>query len=1057
MEGGDTESCSDLRPSQFPGGFAIGAIAGAYFFAHQLSFLFPDSAKVLMAIWPAGGIGLASLLLCPRRKWRAILVALFVSGYLADLIAGRPAVPSFGFMVANILESFSCAWCLTRWCGDNIRFNRIKQISSLVFLATVVNALTACLGSAAALHAHAASFVSFWFAWWISDGLGILLVAPCIVMMVRTEEPIAGIRGLQALERILFMACWTASVWVTFEPRFLTVPPHPYMLLAMLAWPALRLGSRTVSLALVTLAVVSIVSRTVTVGPSIWGGNTPTIRLLNVQLFVGFTSIIGYFLTASYQEIRTLFGALSESEERFRLITSNSPDHIIVQDRDLRYSFVLHPQAGLTEKDMIGKTDHEFLSKDDADRLVVIKKRVIETGTPVHVELPIATKTGATEYFDGSYIPQRSLDGSVIGLFGYFRNVTESKRMERALRESESNYRTLVEDGSEAIFITDDNGRYIGANAKACTIVGYTLAELQMMTISDLASPKEKAAPPLALSDMRSGHNVLVERRLRRKDGSLFYAEISGKRLSDGRYQGIVRDISLRRQMEETLRRSEEQYRNLFNNAEVGMIRSRVDGSEVIACNDRFVELVGGLRQEIEGRPSVLAWANPSARAVMMERLRANGCVRDFECEVRAKDGMVKVCLASARVLPDKGIMEGSIIDITSWKRAEQERMDLEHQLAQTQKLESLGLLAGGIAHDFNNLMAAIYGNVETALDGDLDPETTASLSRAVASIGRARDLTRQLLTFAKGGAPIKAIGSLFPLVEESTRFALSGSQVTCNFEVTPDLWRCNFDRNQIGQVIDNIVINAKQAMPSGGAIQVVASNVRLRDEDRSALPAGDYVLISIEDTGMGIPAEALPRIFDPFFTTKEQGRGLGLSTCHSIMRRHDGSVTAESTLGKGTTFRLLLPAARTSDHESTPLPLAAIQRGHGMVLVMDDEPVVRKVLATMLTSLGYSVECVEHGEAVVETFSREKRDGHSFRAVILDLTVRGGMGGKDAARALRALDQEVPLFVTSGYAEDPVMANPKLHGFTASLCKPFVRAELSAFIEYHCKNRAAS
>ena len=1050
MVSGEIDKNRILPRSRRHDALRLAVIALAYFVAHQVSFLFPDTAKVLMAIWPVGGIGLAALLLCPLRLWRAILVTLFVAGYSADLLAGRPWVNSLGFMIANSLESFSCAWFMTRWCGEGLRFARIREVVALVLAATVLNACTACLGAGAATFTHTATFRDFWLSWWISDGLGILLVAPVIVTLAKAEGPLWGVRLDRAIEWFLFMAVWVGFSWMVFEPRFIDIPPHPYMLVVILAWPALRLGQRTVSLALLSLAVIATVSRTVAVGPSIWGGSTSLIRLLDVQMFLAFTGTMGFLLAASHAETRALLNALYQSEERFRAIASGSPDHVFVQDRELHYTFVLNPPLGLTERDMIGKTDHDFLSRADADNLTAIKRRVLQSGNPVHVEVPLVAKDGREEYFDGAYVPRRAADGTVDGLIGYFRNVTEARRMEQALRESENSYRTLIEQASEAIFIVDDKGNYIEANSRACALVGYAREEILRLNIGELLLPEDLAATPVPLGELQAGRPLLNERRIRRKDGSVFFAEISAKRLADGRYQGIVRDISERKQMQETLRQSEEKYRNLFNNAEVGMFRSRLDGSALLDFNEKYAEIYGLTREEILGSPATSYWADPADRVAMVEKLKKDGRVTDLECRMVTKNRVVKTCLASARLYPEQGILEGSIIDISEWKRAEAERLNLEQQLSRSQRLESLGLLAGGIAHDFNNLMGAIYGNIELALDEPLDKDVAAILSRAMASMGRARDLTRQLLTFAKGGAPVRAMGRLFPFVEESARFALSGGHVSCAFDVAPDLWTCNFDKNQIGQVIDNLVINAKQAMPGGGSIRISARNARLREHEDAALPAGDYVMVSVEDSGTGMPPDVLLKVFDPFYTTKEQGRGLGLSTCHSIMRRHNGAITAESTPGKGSTFRLYLPAVGAPGVGDRQEETAAVHKGGGRILVMDDEKAMQRILAGMLTSLGYSVETVADGKSAMEVFAREREAGRPFCAALLDLTIPGGMGGKEAAQELQALDGNVPLFVTSGYAEDPVMADPAANGFKASLRKPFARSELSELLAKH-------
>ena len=381
---GSSEIVEQSRLSLRRDAAKLALIAITYFLAHQICVLLPGQGQGSHGDLAGRRHRAAALLLCPRRLWPAILITLFGSGYSADLLAGRPAVSSLGFMIANVLESIACAWCMTQWCGRSIRFARVKEISALVFSVTVLNAGTACLGAGTAELAHATTFSEFWLTWWISDGLGILLVAPLIVTLSTAQGPLWGIRLDRAIEWILFMAVWIVAAWLTFEPRFIDVPPHPYMLMALLAWPALRLGRRTVSLALISLAVVAIASKTVSTGPSIWGGKTLATRLLDIQTFLGFAGIGGYLLAATNAEVRSVLDDLRQSEERFRLITSGSPDHVLVQDRNLRYTFVLNPQLGLTEKDMVGKTDHDLLARADADNLTILKKRVLASGNPVH-------------------------------------------------------------------------------------------------------------------------------------------------------------------------------------------------------------------------------------------------------------------------------------------------------------------------------------------------------------------------------------------------------------------------------------------------------------------------------------------------------------------------------------------------------------------------------------------------------------------------------------------------------------------------------------------------
>ena len=401
------------------------------------------------------------------------------------------------------------------------------------------------------------------------------------------------------------------------------------------------------------------------------------------------------------------------------------------------------------------------------------------------------------------------------------------------------------------------------------------------------------------------------------------------------------------------------------------------------------------------------------------------------------------------------GKMTNAIIqymDITAQKLAEQEHQKLEHQVQQNQKLESLGVLAGGIAHDFNNLMGGIFGYIDMAREESKETQVTKYLSKALSTIDRARALTQQLLTFSKGGAPIRKANSLSPFIKETAQFALSGSSVLVSFDIPKDLWHCNFDKNQIAQVIDNIVINAKEAMSVGGTLIVTARNIRLSEGEYQTLTDGDYVKVSFQDSGIGIPKEVVPRIFDPFYTTKMMGHGLGLATCHSIITKHGGHIDVDSVPGKGSTFNIFLPAVRDAE-VSSPEQGRALHKGCGIFLVMDDEEVMRDTIANMLESFGYTVICKKNGSEAIDFFMAETASNRTITGMIFDLTIPGSMGGADAIIEIRTVNQLVPVFVASGYAKNPAIANPSEYGFTASICKPFTKIELSELLNEHLRS----
>jgi PAS domain S-box-containing protein len=370
----------------------------------------------------------------------------------------------------------------------------------------------------------------------------------------------------------------------------------------------------------------------------------------------------------------------------------------------------------------------------------------------------------------------------------------------------------------------------------------------------------------------------------------------------------------------------------------------------------------------------------------------------------------------------------------------------LEQQLIRATRLESVGILAGGIAHDFNNILTVVLGNVAlAALDLETTTDAARSLREAEKATLRARDLTQQLLTFAKGGEPVRAAVQLDGVVREITTFTLHGSKVKPLFVVPEDLWPADADKGQIGRVVQNLVINAVQAMPDGGTITVTLTNEHVEGLSRLALPPGDYVRISIRDTGIGIKADHLPRIFDPYFTTKQMGTGLGLAAVYSIVSKHHGAIDVASQVGNGTTFHIWLPAshARVAANDGSKSTAQTVLL-KGRVLFMDDEEPIRQMAKFLLRRFGFEVVCVADGAEVVRSYREARNDGSPFVLVIVDLTVPGGMGGREAVAQLRAIDPNVRAIVSSGYSSDPVLANYREHGFCGVVAKPYEMGDLA-------------
>jgi CheY-like chemotaxis protein len=356
--------------------------------------------------------------------------------------------------------------------------------------------------------------------------------------------------------------------------------------------------------------------------------------------------------------------------------------------------------------------------------------------------------------------------------------------------------------------------------------------------------------------------------------------------------------------------------------------------------------------------------------------------------------------------------------------------------------LQAVGTLAGGIAHDFNNLLQGIFGYIYLAkLKIDDRGKALAMLEEAEHALGTAVNLTTQLLTFSKGGKPAKRLLSLKPVIEDSVHLALSGSDAEGRMNIAPDLWPVEADEGQLIQVLQNIVLNAKQAMASKGTVDLLAWNQTLAKNQKAGLPAGgEFVRVDIKDTGVGIPEENLTLIFDPYFTTKLKGNGLGLATSFSIIKNHGGLIEVESEAGKGSTFSVYLPAAK--DAVVPALNAASVLSVRkARVLVMDDDELIRNIGCAMIEALGHEPVCVSDGGEAIERFRHGLQAGNPFDVVILDLTVKGGMGGEEAISRLLEIDPKVKAVVSSGYADSSVVANYREHGFSAILNKPY-RAE---------------
>jgi PAS domain S-box-containing protein len=777
--------------------------------------------------------------------------------------------------------------------------------------------------------------------------------------------------------------------------------------------------------------------------------------------------------------------ALAESESRFRTVIENSRDGINMLDlatgRYVVYSSSQVELTGFTREELAGFTAEEGYERvHPEDRHISVEQqRMVAAGEdmPEPVEYRWRVKSGEYRWFSDTRKLVRDVEGRPAFLVGTSRDITERKRAEaereRLLAEVEAanaevgrertQLEAVLEATPEPILVYDPDGRITRLNA-----AGRALVSAATNPARPLAERLAESCPvsadgrPLAPTETVTARALAGER----VEGSLIGFDWPGRgrvwysasaapiRGAGGRIEGAVAvetDITQLRRTQEQLAQERERLAITLHSIGDGVIATDSAG-RVVLMNPVAERLTGWSEAEASGRPLAEVFdvvgpmtgeppQDPVARV-----LETGGVAKPTNSAfLISRDGSRYVLAHTAAPIRDSsGMVTGTVFvfqDVTLRHR-------LEAEAEKANKLESLGVLAGGIAHDFNNLLVGILGNVLLArLDADEASEQYEVLEEAGQAAVRAKSLTQQLLTFAKGGDPLRKEQPLGPVIMEATRFALRGSRnVQASYDLATDLWPAAVDAGQLAQVMHNLVLNATQAMPTGGTITVSAKNRLLSEDSPLPLPAGRYVEVVVRDTGTGIAPGNLRRVFDPYFTTKAGGSGLGLAVCYGIVSKHDGYIGVESEPGQGATFTFYLPASAGEVAEPQSAPLHAGSKGR--VLVMDDEDIVLRVAKRTLAKLGYQADVAADGLAAIELYRQAMQEGNPYDVVILDLVVPSGFGGMETLRRLRQEDAGVRAIVCSGYSDDPAMSQFAHFGFAASLGKPACLEEIQAAID---------
>jgi PAS domain S-box-containing protein len=622
---------------------------------------------------------------------------------------------------------------------------------------------------------------------------------------------------------------------------------------------------------------------------------------------------------------------------------------------------------------------------------------------------------------------------------------TRTKAM-MALENDIEKYQSLVDNARDLIHSVRPDGSFLYVNQAWKNTLGYSDKDLSGLKLMDIVDKSFRDKCRSIFQELIAGDNIdRNETVFVTKDGRKIIVEGQcTTHFQDGKatkMTGFFRDISDRSRNEAALRESEMRYRTLFENAHDIIQIIRPDG-KLLYVNNAWRQTFGYSEEETKNL-SIFDIISP-------------------DCQNHCQDTFGKVISEEKThyintVFTDKNgknvIIEGNAIctfedgnplytqcifrDITEKKK-------MEEELIKAQKSESIGVFAGGIAHDFNNLLQAIIGNISLA-KMYINPQDKAyeRLERTEKASMLAKNLTQQLLTFSKGGEHIKTVTSISEILEEATSFSLRGSKVKCQFQMAKDLLPVEVDKGQLSQVAQNLAINANQAMPDGGLLIIKAINITMSGHNVFNLPAGKYIKITFKDQGSGISKEHIAKIFDPYFSSKKTGSGLGLAISYSIIHNHGGLITADSAPGQGATFTIFLPAAhkpalsekKSADHPATP---------KGRFLLLDDEEIVRDVLREMLIVLGCEADEATDGRQAIALYKKAAKKGTPYSGVIMDLTIPGGMGGKETLAKLKEIDPEVKAIVSSGYANDPTMANFREHGFCGVIPKPYKVEDLS-------------
>ena len=1027
-------------------------LAIGYFATGKLAYQLALPPASASPIWPAAGVALAGVVYWGSRVWPgiflgALCVQLTERGALLE--AGLFTLPALGILGASIgpvVQALAGSALIHRRFDAPTRIRRARDIFRRIWLGGPVACLVGALMGAASLFAMGlvspGELGSTWLTWWFGDALGVFVVLP-IALAWRSELRTLRPRAHAVVLVVLIGACLLSVLaYVSVRDREWEGAQASVDRRLLEMSDELRRVVDTKAELLYAVAKLHDVDR--------------TMDLHRFRQFVrmdlaryGDMVAIGWVPVVEPDDLEKFVSdAQREYEDREFEVTELGDDgapHPVTSAGETWRAIVQYIQPEQHNEAAIGFDLGSEVTRRKALERARNQKRPSATG-PINLVQDEGARPAILLLAHCAHADLESTSTEAPDAFisGVFRTDEMIAKALHSFRQADLAFQVhdvtdptrprplcLDPEGSRPPV---DRGRHL-AGVQRSQIAG------RLWQIETWALPAYPEHPSWlgALGALAGGLlcTALLASLLILMTGNTVRAERSNRELR--------REVQERRTAEAALQKSERRFRDIVESTEEWIWEIDTQGQHVFT-NNALSKILGYTAAEFDAH-GTLELLHPRERESVRTRLERH--IQDktgwssWVMRWRHKDGSFRFLESNAQPVLTK---DGGLIGFRGADRDITERRLVHERMLQTQKMESLGVLAGGIAHDFNNLLTAIGGNIDFALNrpGQTNQEALCDAQRA---LERATGLTGQLLTFAKGGAPIVQTVDLRDLIQEWSRFALRGAKSSCDVHTPDDLWPARVDANQISQVLGNLIINADQAMPEGGLITVRARNTHKDPVDSVFLGEGRFVEISVQDQGPGIDPEIRSRIFDPYYTTKQDGTGLGLATVYSIVKRHGGHTLVDSEPGQGSTFHVYLPAAEAAAVASPAPSAKAGSPASGRVLVMDDAPFVRAFVSRALVLLGYEVELAASGDEAVELFSKAQGASRPFDIVILDLTVPGGMGGAEAVEHLRAVDPTVCAIASSGYSASPVMAKPDEYGFAGVIAKPYTIAQLEAVL----------